>query len=135
MKTANAWGFHDHLEKACFLQFKTITTSSKEFVASNYLRKFQKYNYSPGDAPYDVTSIMHYDGKLRGHFQTPIMTNKRTGNSIGVNREMSSMDIQKLNKMYPCKQADPPCGRFLHFVFYLLIDQFKKFSINSGNAR
>ena len=81
------------------------------------MRKFKKYNYSPGDAPYDVTSIMHYDGKLRGHSQTPIMTDKKTGKSIGVNRKMSPMDIQKLNKMYPCKQADLPCGRFLHLDF------------------
>ena len=84
------------------------------------MRKFKKYNYSPGDAPYDVTSIMHYDGKLRGHFQTPIMTDKRTGKSIEVNREMSPMDIQKLNKMYPCEQADPSCGKFLVKTFYIL---------------
>ena len=81
------------------------------------MRNFQKLNHSPGDAPYDVTSIMHYDGKLRGHSQTPIMTDKKTGKSIGVNRKMSPMDIQKLNKMYPCKQADLPCGRFLHLDF------------------
>ena len=83
------------------------------------MRKFQKYNYSPGDDPYDVTSIMHYDGRLRGHSQTPIMTDYKTRKSIGVNREMSPMDIQKLNKMYPCEQANPSCGKFLHFEFLL----------------
>ena len=93
------------------------TISCKEIVASNCLRNFQKFNYSPGDAPYDVTSIMHYDGKLRGISQTPIMTDKRTRKSIGVNREMSPMDIKKLNKMYPCKPAQPSCGRFLQFHF------------------
>ena len=66
---------------------------------------------------YDIRSIMHYDGTLRGFFSTPIMTDRKTGKSIGVNREMSPMDIQKLNKMYPCKQSDPPCRKFLHFDF------------------
>ena len=79
------------------------------------MRNFQKYNYSPGDAPYDVTSIMHYDGKLRGHSQTPIMTDNRTGKSIGVNKEMSPLDIQKLNEMYPCKQIVPVCGKLSAF--------------------
>ena len=65
---------------------------------------------------------MHYDGKLKGIFQTPIMTDKRTGKNIEVNREMSLMDIQKLNKMYPCKPAEPTGGRFLHIniLIYLI---------------
>ena len=55
---------------------------------------------------------MHYDGTMRDFFAAPIMTDKTTGKSIGVNRKMSPMDIQKLNKMYPCKSADPVCGKF-----------------------
>ena len=53
---------------------------------------------------------MHYDGTLRGFFRTPIMRDKTSGKSIEINREMSSMDIDKLNQMYPCKTADPVCG-------------------------
>ena len=60
---------------------------------------------------YDVQSIMHYDGTLRGHFSTPVMTNKITGESIAVNRKMSPLDIQKLNKIYPCK-SEPVGGKF-----------------------
>ena len=72
------------------------------------MRKFEKYKYCPDCASYmyDVTSIMHYDGELGG--KTPIMTDKRTGKNIGVNREMSPMDIQKLNKMYPCEKQLAP---------------------------
>ena len=33
---------------------------------------------------------------------TPIITNMTTGQIIGVNREMSLLDIQKLNELYPC---------------------------------
>ena len=55
---------------------------------------------------------MHYDGTLRGFFRNPIMTEKITGKSIGVNREMSQLDIEKLNKMYPCKPMAPACGEF-----------------------
>ena len=55
---------------------------------------------------------MHYDGTLRGFFSNPIMTDKITGKSIGINRELSQLDIQKLNKMYPCKPIGPICGKF-----------------------
>ena len=51
---------------------------------------------------YDVHSIMHYDGTLRGYFAKPIMTDKRTGKSITINKEMSPSDIERLNLMYPC---------------------------------
>ena len=40
------------------------------------------------------------------------MTEKITGKSIGVNKEMSQLDIEKLNKMYPCKPIAPACGEF-----------------------
>ena len=82
------------------------------------LQKTLKFNLTPNDTAtaYDTRSIMHYDGTLGGIFSTPIMTEKITGKSIGVNREMSPIDIQKLNKMYPCKQVDHLCGRFLHLI-------------------
>ena len=51
---------------------------------------------------YDVQSIMHYDGTLRGLFQEPIMTDKKTGKGIAINKEMSPSDIKRLNLMYPC---------------------------------
>ena len=58
---------------------------------------------------------MHYDGTLGGRFESnPIMKDKRTGKSIGVNREMSSIDIQKLNEMYPCKAMEPVGGKLMN---------------------
>lgn len=50
---------------------------------------------------------MHFDGTLRGLFSNPVMTDKLTGEGIGLNKEMSPLDIQKLNEMYPCKY----CGK------------------------
>ena len=77
-------------------------------------QKTYKYDSTLGDklTPYDKNSIMHYDGTLRGQ-SAPIMTDKITGESIGVNREMSSLDKEKLNQMYPCaKPTIPDCGKF-----------------------
>ena len=51
---------------------------------------------------YDVQSIMHYDGTLRGNLPYPVMTDKRTGKGIAVNKELSPSDIERLNLMYPC---------------------------------
>ena len=81
-------------------------------------------------APYDVESIMHYDGTLRGHFSYPIMKDKKTNKGIKVNRQMSTLDIQKLNEMYPCNPGSS-CGKlfnfsstnFLHELKYLVITE------------
>ena len=80
-------------------------------------KKTQKLNPAPRDnfTAYDTRSIMHYDGTLGGRFESnPIMKDKRTGKSIGVNREMSSIDIQKLNEMYPCKAMEPVGGKLMN---------------------
>ena len=47
---------------------------------------------------------MHYDSLLGGVLSHPIMKTI-TGESIGINKEMSQLDIQKLNRMYSCKHA------------------------------
>ena len=77
-------------------------------------KKTQKFDWSDEDdfTPYDTQSIMHYDGLLKGFFENPIMKDKRTGKPIGINKELSKMDIQKLNKMYPCKPEAASCGEF-----------------------
>ena len=70
---------------------------------------------------------MHYDGFLRGRIEHPIIIDKQTGNGIEVNKNMSSLDIKKLNQMYPCNTTDPVCGKFLYEFrvnqsdFFLLI--------------
>ena len=51
---------------------------------------------------YDTSSIMHYDGTLNGNFPNPVMIVKKTGKGVGLNTEMSPIDIETLNKMYPC---------------------------------
>ena len=51
---------------------------------------------------------MHYDGTFGGFFSKndPVMKDNITGKSIEVNREMSPIDIRKLNEMYPCKSTN-----------------------------
>ena len=66
---------------------------------------------------YDTKSIMHYDGLLGGNFAIPIMTDRVTGKGIGVNRQMSPIDIKKLNEMYPCKSTGPTIGKFTYACF------------------
>ena len=53
---------------------------------------------------------MHYDSYLNGIFSNPIMISYTTG-VIGVNKEMSPIDIRKLNAMYPCKSTNSSCGK------------------------
>ena len=77
--------------------------------------KTLKYNWTSTDdlTDYDVHSIMHYDGTLRGLFAYPVLTDKITGKGVEINRKMSSLDIKKLNKMYPCQSTGPlACGKF-----------------------
>ena len=66
-------------------------------------KTLKKFNWTSGDdlTDYDVHSIMHYDGTLRGRFSYPIMTDKTTGKGIEINRKMSLLDIKKLNKTVP----------------------------------
>ena len=54
---------------------------------------------------------MHYDGFLGGRIQYPIIIDKLTRKGIEVNKNMSSLDIEKLNQMYPCNKTDPICGK------------------------
>ena len=74
----------------------------------------EKFDWEPTDVvtEYDTKSIMHYDGKLRGYFSNPIMVDKITGKGIELNKEMSPIDIKKLNEMYPCKTTGPCPGKF-----------------------
>ena len=53
---------------------------------------------------------MHYDGTLRNNFPSPIMVDKITGKGIKLNKKMSSIDIKKLNEMYPCQSTSD--GKF-----------------------
>ena len=78
-------------------------------LTSEIVLKTEKLNSTPGDdlTAYDINSIMHYDGTLGGFFSSdPVMKDKITGKSIEVNREMSPIDIRKLNEMYPCKSIN-----------------------------
>ena len=64
---------------------------------------------------------MHYDGTWKGYFRkNPIMKDRITGKTIGINRELSKIDIEKLNKMYPCtptsKPTAPARGKSRYFL-------------------
>ena len=57
---------------------------------------------------------MHYQGTFKDdqNREVIIMKDRKTGASIGVNKELSLLDIKKLNKMYPCQTVNPTCGEF-----------------------
>ena len=78
--------------------------------------KTKKLNPTPGDnfTAYDTKSIMHYDGTMGGFFSKsdPVMKDKISGKRIEINKEMSPIDIRKLNQMYPCKPNEPVFGKF-----------------------
>ena len=78
--------------------------------------KIYKFDWLPTDknlTKYDIKSIMHYDGTLNGWFpeNNPVMKGL-DGSKIEVNKELSPLDIEKLNKMYPCQQTSPACGKY-----------------------
>ena len=84
-------------------------------ILSHYpplFEKTKKFDY-PIDkfTPYDVHSIMHYDGTLRGHFSNPVLIDRQTKRGIEVNKQLSVLDIKKLNEMYPCNPTAPACGK------------------------
>ena len=110
---------------------------------NNTTEKIWKFDRSDENdlTAYDTRSIMHYDGTLSGFFENPIMKERITGKGIEVNRELSQIDIEKLNKMYPCKQTASACGKFWYFrsafpVAYkrLLKNSFRS-SFNPGTAK
>ena len=51
-----------------------------------------------------IRSIMQYDSRLNGYFNDPVLK-KKDGSLIPPNKKMSRLDIQTLNKMYPCFQG------------------------------
>ena len=55
---------------------------------------------------------MHFDGTLGGFFKTPVLKDKITGEGIEINKELSALDIEKLNAMYPCTSVKLSCGKF-----------------------
>ena len=69
---------------------------------------------------YDTLSIMHYDSHGNGFFRDPAIT-KLDGSIIALNTKMSDLDIQTLNKMYPC---DVSCDeKNVQGAFSLTFDQ------------
>ena len=91
-----------------------ITNKSYINTKTKIAEKTQKFKSTHTDrhTTYDTLSIMHYDSLLGGSLRDPIMKTI-TGESIGINKEMSKLDIEKLNQMYPCKQAGPASSKFL----------------------
>ena len=84
---------------------------SCDFISFQTFKKASKID-TEQLTEYDIHSIMHYDGTLRGRVTQPIMTDKITGKGIDVNKEMSPLDIKKLNKLYPCQPTSRGCGEY-----------------------
>ena len=113
MAAVNTTGRLNQFKKAGFLKIENEALNLKFYWHAQTFKNLQKINLtSTYLSEYDTKSIMHYDGLLRGVFQHPVIKDKLTGKGIGINKNMSSLDIEKLNKMYPCKGKDPICGKF-----------------------
>ena len=54
---------------------------------------------------YDIKSIMHYGSSIQGVYPNDDVMKKKDGTSIEPNKILSPLDIQTLNKMYPCDQT------------------------------
>ena len=52
---------------------------------------------------------MHYDSTLNGIYKHDPVMKKKDGSLIPINKEMSVLDIQTLNQMYPCYQGCDQC--------------------------
>ena len=48
---------------------------------------------------------------FRGLVRDPIMFNKASGAEIGVNKELSALDIKSLRLLYPCDNKNHTCGQ------------------------
>lgn len=48
---------------------------------------------------------------LRGALPNPILFNKASGAEIGVNKELSALDIKSLRLLYPCDNKNYTCGQ------------------------
>ena len=82
---------------------------------------------------YDKQSIMQYDGTLSEFFNIPVMTDKITGKSIALNRELSALDIVRLNKMYPCESNYSSTKPWLEPVYVLSKRHIKE--VKAGRER
>ena len=78
---------------------------------------------------------MHFDGTLRGMFGFPVMTDKITGKSIAVNREISPLDIVRLNKMYPCESNYFAAKPWLEPIYHLSKRYIKEVKANKKQNR
>ena len=74
---------------------------------------------------YDTKSIMHYPGFMRGEI---FMTDKLTGERIEENKNMSRLDIEKLNKMYPCNNTDLVCGKYFNALWPIIYGPSNQFN-------
>ena len=104
--------FHEHQRPArdnyIDIDFRQIE-SHEEF---DFLKRDRPWNSINSTSEYDYKSIMHYDSYVNGYYRfNPVLT-KKDGSIIQPNKQMSDLDIQTLNKMYPCQTQNCDSSNF-----------------------
>jgi len=87
-------------------------TIKSENIHPSLLYNFKKFSpskVSQSDSPYDVSSVMHYDGYAFSSNGRATIVDKRTGRAVKVQRRgFSQSDIDQVNKLYNCKKIPKP---------------------------
>lgn len=74
----------------------------KNGVESNF-HKLSTFYVTTFDVPYDYNSVMHYNGRaFTKNGEPTIIPLRETEAVIGQRKQMSELDIEKINKMYKC---------------------------------
>lgn len=73
-------------------------------LENQFYKILPEYLNTSVTTPYDVSSIMHYDSFGNTYFQRPVLRTIN-GTLIEQNKNMSELDIQSLNNMYPCNNS------------------------------
>lgn len=75
-------------------------------VESNF-HKLSKHHVTTFQVPYDYNSVMHYNAfSFSKNGEPTIVPLQDSGVVIGQRKQMSELDIQKINKMYKCEEKE-----------------------------
>lgn len=96
--------YHEHQRPDRDLYIEVDFSKIHQGLESHFYKILPQYLNTTVTTPYDVFSIMHYDSFGNNYFQNPVIRTIN-GSLIEQNKNMSELDIQSLNNMYPCDNS------------------------------